>query len=358
MRALVVSHVHADPTLRGKLRAIAGQGVELVLALPNGSQSLDGGIRVTPIPASGSEARPDDLHWNARAVRRLLSDFRPELIQLELPPASPGAAVFASQARRLGIPYVATSSDAVPRRRGLFAARRYRSTLTGASGIVGGNQAAAGLLAETSPTAAKAVLPPFGVALASPVHTGPLRPGIRLGFIGRLVPERGGETLLRAVAGLLGAWSLTIVGTGPEQESLEELAQRLGLASRIRWLGGVPKSELGPVWEEIDCLVVPSQSTSTWTEGANPVLLEAMARAIAPVVTRSGALPEIVGPAGVVVDDTETLSESLQLLLADPAQVRRLGEKARQRILEEFVDAALAQRTVTFWQQVLARPAR
>ena len=354
MRALIVSHLYAEPVSRGKLRAIAGQGVELGLAVPNGTQGLDGGIRISPVAARGSPARLEDLAWSSGALRRLLSDFRPDLIHLEVPPHSQAAAAAAAQARRLKLPYVAFSADGLPRMRGVLARYRYRGTTGGAAGIIGGNQPAADLLAEAAPQAKKLVIPQFGVAPAPPVHTGALRPGLRLGFIGRLVPERGGEVLLRAAAGLLGAWSLTIVGTGPEQESLEELAQRLGLASRIRWLGGVPKSELGPVWEEIDCLVVPSRSTSTWMEGANPVLLEAMARGIAPVVTQSGALPEIVGPAGVIIDDPETLSERLQELLADPARVRALGERARQRILEEFTDAAIAQRTIGFWKEVLA----
>jgi glycosyltransferase involved in cell wall biosynthesis len=176
-----------------------------------------------------------------------------------------------------------------------------------------------------------------------------------MGFVGRLVPERGGETLLRALAQLLGPWTLTVVGTGPEQEPLEALAQRLGLASRIRWLGGVPKSELGPVWAELDCLVVPSHDTPTWVDRANPILLEAMSRGIAPVVTRAGALPELVGDAGVVVEDRDSMVSALQHLLADPVRVRALGERARQRILEEFVDSAVAARTRGFWEQVLAR---
>jgi glycosyltransferase involved in cell wall biosynthesis len=72
-------------------------------------------------------------------------------------------------------------------------------------------------------------------------------------------------------------------------------------------------------------------------------------------VTRAGALPETVGSAGVVVDDQEDLVRSLQELLADPARVRLLGARARQRILEEFVDSAVALKTRAFWEQVLAR---
>ena len=332
-----------------------------MVALPGGSQGLDAGIRLIPVPVKGNPAEPENLDWDARALRRILSDFRPDLVHIEEPPGTQAAASLASAARRLRIPYVAFSAESLRGHRGLFEARRYRRTLAHAAGVIGGSRLATDLLAAAAPAALRTMLPQFGVTPAPPVPRPELRRGIRLGFMGRLVPERGGELLLRTVAALMGAWTLTVVGTGPEQEALEALAQRLGLASRIRWLGGVPRSELGPVWEEIDCLVVPSHDTPTWVDRSNPLLLEAMSRGIAPVVTRAGALPEMVGAAGVVVDDQEGLVSSLQELLADPARVRALGERARQRILEEFVDSAVAERTRAFWELVLARcghPAR
>jgi glycosyltransferase involved in cell wall biosynthesis len=358
VRALILSHLYADPSTRGKLRALAGSGVDLMAAFPGGSLGLDAGIRLTPVPVKGNLAEPEHLDWNARALRRILSDFRPDLVHIEEPPGTQAAAALAAAARRLRIPYVAFSAESLRRRRGLFEARRYRRTLAGATGVIGGSRQAADLLAAAAPAALRTMLPQFGVTPTQPVVRNDVRRGIRLGFMGRLVPERGGEMLLRAVAALMGAWTLTVAGTGPEQEVLESLAQRLGLASRIRWLGGIPRSELGPVWNEIDCLVVPSQDTPTWVDRFNPLLLEAMSRGIAPVVTRAGALPETVGSAGVVVDDQEDLVRSLQELLADPARVRLLGARARQRILEEFVDSAVALKTRAFWEQVLARGAQ
>lgn len=355
MRALILSHLYADPSTRGKLRALAGLGADLMIALPGGSLGVDTGIRLIPVPVKGDSDQPEELHWNARALRRILSDFRPDLLHIEEPPGTQAACAAASAAHRLGIPYVVFSAEGLRRRRGLFEGRRYRKTLSGAAGVIGGNRMATELLADAVPGALPIMLPQFGVTPAPSTSRRELQRGIRLGFMGRLVPERGGELLLRACAALMGAWTLTIVGTGPEQESLEALAQRLGLASRIRWLGGVPRSELGPVWEEIDCLVVPSHDTPTWVDRSNQFLLEAMSRSIAPVVTRAGALPEMVGEAGVVVNDQEELATALQELLGDPSRVRALGERARQRILEEFVDSAVAERTRAFWDQVLAR---
>ncbi len=354
MRALILSHVYADPQNRGKLRALAGQGVELMVALPGGSAGLDGAIRLTPIPVSGDPAMPTSMEWDAAALRRTFSDFRPDLVQIEEPPGSSVAAVAARSARRLHIPYAVFGAESLPVRRGLFEGRRYRTTLSHAAGVIGDNRLAERLLAESAPKARTAVLPQFGVTPAAPVSREERRSGIRLGFVGRLVPERGGTVLLRALAQLMGAWTLAVAGTGPEQEALEALAERLGLASRIRWLGGIPRRELAALWPELDCLVVPSHDTPSWVERSNPMLLEAMAWGVVPVVTRAGALPELVGEAGVVVEDQHALTAALQELLAEPERVRRLSERARRRVLEAFVDVAIARRTLEFWREVLA----
>lgn len=355
MRALIISHFYSDPYHRGKLRALAGQGVDVMVALPGGSAGLDGGVRLTPIPVSGDPAEPDMLRWNKRALRRVISDFHPDLIQIEESPGSPVAVTAASVARKMGIRYVLFSWESLPRRRGLLERLRYRRTLRHAAGVVGGNQIALELLKAHAPTALTAVLPQTGLTPAGPSSRSTGRRGLALGFVGRLVPERGAETLLRACGQVLGPWTLTVVGTGPEQEPLEELAQRLGLASRIRWLGGIPRAELESVWNDLDCLVVPSRETPTWVEHTSPVLLDAMARGIVPVVTRAGALPEIVGNAGVVVDDVESLAIALQELVAEPERLAPLAQRARRRILEEYVDSAVAQRTLAYWGQVGAR---
>jgi glycosyltransferase involved in cell wall biosynthesis len=355
VRALIVSHFYSNPEHRGKLRALAGQGVEVMAALPGGSAGLDSGVRLTPVSVSGDPEVPEMLKWDGAALRRAISDFHPDLIQVEESPVSPVAAAVAAAARRMGIPYVLFSWDSLSRRRGFLEQRRARSVMRHAAGVIGGNRFALALLRQHAPDAETAVLPQSGMSPTAPLTRNTDRRGLGLGLVGRLVPERGGETLLRACGQLLGPWTLTVVGTGPEQESLEALAQRLGLASRIRWLGGIPKQELDEVWNHLDCLVVPSRDTSTWVERSSPTLLEAMVRGVVPVVTRAGALPEIVGDAGVVVDDAESLTLALQELMAEPDRLRVLGQRARQRVLEEYVDSAVAQRTLAFWGQVLAR---
>jgi glycosyltransferase involved in cell wall biosynthesis len=103
-------------------------------------------------------------------------------------------------------------------------------------------------------------------------------------------------------------------------------------------------------------LVVPSQDTPTWTDRHSTVLLDAMLREVAPVVTPVGALPETVGDAGVVVEDVEALHLALQEMVADPARCRLLGARARHRMLDLYVETSVAQRTLDFWLDLLAAP--
>src|SRR5436190_9448680 len=97
MRAVIVSHLYADPANRAKLRSLAGLGVSLAVAVPDKwaggddksrstSWGDDAGVRVVPIPVIGRVADPHRLHWNGKALRRLLTDFRPDLLHIEEEP--------------------------------------------------------------------------------------------------------------------------------------------------------------------------------------------------------------------------------------------------------------------------------
>ena len=218
-----------------------------------------------------------------------------------------------------------------------------------ATGVIGGSPLAMELLRAQAPGAIAALIPQAGVTLPPP-RTAGSGPGLTIAFAGRLVPERGTDFLIRALGQTFGTWQLLIAGTGPDQEALEDMIQRLGLASRIRWLGGLRREALEELFREADCLVVPSRDTPTWVEYHSPILLEAMGRGLAPVVTRAGCLPNLVGDAGVVADGVEQLAQILQSWVANPSACRAVGGQARQRILDRYVTSAVAEQTVAFWR--------
>ncbi len=352
MRAVILSHVYLDPDRRGKLRALAGAGATIAAAVPGGVVSEDHGVRFVPIPTGGEFRDPASASWDSRAIHTLLADFRPDIVQIEEEPWSVAASRAASQAAKLKIPVVVWSRES-SRPAGLFQRRRESRALRSARAAIGANAIAVRRLREGLPGRPVISLPQFGVPLPPAIER-TARDLLTIGYVGRLLPDRGVDRLLRACATLMGGWTLTVAGTGPEQESLELLSERLGLASRVRWLAGVTQEGIEDLWSAFDCLVLPADPEADGAERWSSILLEAMARGVVPVVMEGGIPESIVGNAGVVAADDEALAVGLQTLRAYPPDRTRLSVAARQRVLDRFVDAALAADTLRFWNELLA----
>ena len=369
MKAVIVGRAYADPGARGKLRALVSQGVALAAAVPDRwtplglqieqktSAGEDGGFRTVPIPV-GSDEPDGDPAWSARALRRLFTDFRPDLVQIEEEPWTRAAAAAARAARRLRIPYVLLVRESLPLGHGLTRGFRRGRLLRGARGVLGVNEAAARLATRRHAALPHAVVPQLGVVLpATAAHAG--QTGLAVGFLGRLIPEKGLDLLFRACVKVIGRWTITVIGSGPAQEELEELAGRLGIAGRVTWLGALPRQRVDEVWRRLDCVVIPSRTAPRWVESVPRAALEAMAHAIPVIATNSGALPATLGPAGLIVpeEDVGQLTNALQRLHDEPAARVRLGTLGRQRVMDEFTDSAVAMKTLQFWRSVLSATA-
>jgi glycosyltransferase involved in cell wall biosynthesis len=259
--------------------------------------------------------------------------------------------------RQLGIPVVAFTSDSLAMKHSYLAGMRRRRTLAGAAGVIGGTSLATGLVLREFPALRTAVIPQLGIPVPRAPASEP-HPPLAIGFVGRLVPEKGLDLLFRACIKLHGAWSITVVGTGPAQEELEALAERLGVASRVTWLGAITREDLASVWPRLDCLAVPSRTTAQWVETFPVQVFEAMGNAVPLVTSDSGALREIAGAAGLVFreDHAEGLAEALGRLMADAALRERLGAEGRRRVIAEYADDAIARKTLAFWRELRATP--
>jgi glycosyltransferase involved in cell wall biosynthesis len=147
-----------------------------------------------------------------------------------------------------------------------------------------------------------------------------------------------------------------VVGTGPAQEELEGLAERLGIAGRVTWLGALPRQRVEGIWPQLDCVVLSSRTAPRWVEAMPRAAIEAMAHGVAVVASAAGALPEIVGSAGIVVpeDDVVALAEALQRLHDDPTERERLAAAGRRRVMSEYTDSAIAEKTLRFWRDAIA----
>ncbi len=171
--------------------------------------------------------------------------------------------------------------------------------------------------------------------------------------VGRLVPEKGQDVAVRALA-LMRATSarLRLVGDGPECSALSTLAQRLGVGGRVELVGSTP--DPAPHLRAADVVVIPSRR-----EGMSLVLLEAMACG-ATVVSTSVSGSSALGGAGLLVPtgDPGALAAAIDDLLADPARRTRLGEAARRRAASQFDLRATTTQNLDLWHRVARNSVR
>ncbi|GAB5536306.1 MAG: glycosyltransferase [Rubricoccaceae bacterium] len=176
------------------------------------------------------------------------------------------------------------------------------------------------------------------------VPTRPARPALTspptAAYAGRLVPEKGVDVLLRAVAQAVETvpeTQLLIAGQGPEEAALRQLADALAISERITWLGHLSRDDMERAFETAWVQAVPSQ----WDEPFGNVTTEAMMRGSAVVVSDGGAQPEIVGPVGRVVPraDVDAWATALIDVLSDRDAAERRGAEGRARAQTEFSEA-------------------
>ncbi|KPL07489.1 hypothetical protein AMJ85_09440 [candidate division BRC1 bacterium SM23_51] len=155
-----------------------------------------------------------------------------------------------------------------------------------------------------------------------------------------------------------GDYQVLIVGDGPEKAALRQRAEELGIADRVVWVDSVASSEVARYLSCMDVLVLPSRTRSHWKEQLGRVLIEAMACEVAVVGSRSGAIPDVIGDAGLLFEegDAAGLSAALDRVLGDADFRRDLTMRGRRRAEGEFSWASIAQRIRSVWQQALDRP--
>jgi glycosyltransferase involved in cell wall biosynthesis len=152
----------------------------------------------------------------------------------------------------------------------------------------------------------------------------------------RMSPEKGVDVLIEAFPRLEASDAhLLLVSDGPDAAKCRALAAQLGVADRVHFLG--TRSDVPRIFHAASVVVVPS----LWDEAFGLVVVEAMAAGRPVVVTRAGAMPEIVdhGRCGVVVPkrDPAALVAVLDDLLAAPGYAAELGAAAQRRVCEHYI---------------------
>jgi len=157
-----------------------------------------------------------------------------------------------------------------------------------------------------------------------------------VGTVGRLVPIKGQEWLLKAAPRVLTELPqacFVIIGDGPMLGELKRLTSKLGIGLRVVFWGA--REDVPECLAALDLFVLPSLN-----EGMGRVLLEAMAVGCPVVATRVGGIPDIVahGTTGLLVppQDDRALAEAILTLLRDRSRRAAYGEAARRHVNGRF----------------------
>jgi glycosyltransferase involved in cell wall biosynthesis len=280
---------------------------------------------------------------------KVMGQVRPDLLHMDEEPYNLATFHAIWLARRRRIPALFFTWQNLFRRYpppfGLFEGYCFRNSV----GALAGNEEAATVLRSKGYKGLLRVVPQFGVdpQLYAARDRGAERRAFSIGYLGRMVREKGVHILLRAVSELPGQWHLRLVGDGPYLPALRKMAEGLGISSRIEHSSRVPSQRMPALLNELDVLVLPSLTQENWKEQFGRILIEAMACEVPVIGSSSGEIPHLIGESGLVFAEGDW--EALRGLLArvkDDEELRaRLGRKGRDRVLQRYTQQRIASQT-------------
>jgi glycosyltransferase involved in cell wall biosynthesis len=337
------------PTNRIKLDALRAAGVELTVVTADRWQealfpvppSPDGNLISLPTFLAG---RNNAFLYRA-SLRRILLQARPDVLHIEQEPVSMVTAQWLIAARGLPLKITFFTWENVARHLPPLQRWIERWALNQAKGCVAGNTEATSLLRAKGFSGKIIVSPILGIDSSS-CHSEP-RSGeespappkvFTVGFVGRLVKEKGIKVLNEAVRGL--DVRLLAVGVGPEPVNGEVV-------------GGVRPEQVKDYLRQMDVLVLPSLTTPKWKEQFGRVLIEAMACGVPVVGSDSGAIPETIGDAGLIVPegDASALRAAIVRLMGDAVLRAELSQRGLERV-KRWSHETVARELIALWQSV------
>jgi len=356
MRVLMVSKACVVGTYQRKLEELAAlPGIELTLVVPPEWRERSRVLRYEPMFRRGYQTVVLPMALNGhyhlhfyRGLAAVVREVRPDLIHLDEEPADAVALQCVALAGRARMVFFTWQNLLRPLPPPFSLIQRY--TFARSSLALCGNAAAVRVLRSKGYRGLVRLVPQFGfdeeLFRFQPKGYQTARP-LLIGAAGRLVPEKGFDVLLAAVAEQPDRWRVEIAGDGPEGPALRRQAARLGTGEQVKFLGQRSSVDMPDLYARWDVVVAPSRTRSNWKEQFGRTVAEAMSCGTPVVVSRSGELPNVVDGSGLVFEEGSAadLRACLERLAESTDLRRSLALAGRQRVLKQYTQRAIAQHT-------------
>ena len=180
--------------------------------------------------------------------------------------------------------------------------------------------------------------PPSDAAEAGPNRD------FRIGYVGRLIDEKGLDDAFEAMAISGAPVNFAIMGEGPYETKLRERVATLGLDRRVSFQGWGSPADVANFLRSLDALVLLTRTTKAVREQFGRVIIEAQACGVPVIGSTCGAIPDVVGDGGWIVPerDPQVLRNLLNQIAVDAALVRAKGLAARSNVQARFTYEAVA----------------
>ncbi len=367
MRVLMLSKACIVGIYQRKLEAMATQDPQLQLRVlvPPSWRDERGETKLERVYTNGYDLLETPIRLNGNyhlhfypQLQRHLQVFKPHLVHVDEEPYNLATWLAVRAAKQTQAKILFFSWQNLLRHYPIPFGQMERAVLKQVDYAIVGTDSAAEVWRQKGYAGPLAVIPQFGVdpELFHPRHAPTLTDQpVKIGYAGRLWHGKGLDLLIEALATLTDlSWQLHLVGSGPEKPALDTLIQQKRLDERIQRQPWLPSVAMPDFMRQLDILVLPSRTLTSWKEQYGRVLIEAMAAQVAVIGSDSGAIPDVIGDGGLVFpeENRATLAALLRRLINEPLLRQQLGERGRQRVLNHFTQAQVAAQTLTVYRQI------
>jgi glycosyltransferase involved in cell wall biosynthesis len=365
MRVLMLSKACVVGAYQKKLEELARlPELELTVVVPPYWRDERGVLELERQHTEGYDLVVEPMTFNGNfhlhfypGLGKQIRRVRPDLVHIDEEPYNLATAHAMWLARRAGAKSLFFSWQNLMRRYPLPFRMMERYVLSNADYAIAGNQESSQVWRAKGYQGRLAIIPQFGIdpELFTPVSR-PRGRGFVIGYVGRLVEQKGVDLLLDALSGLEGTWRAYVLGSGPQRDALLGQARSLRLANRVSFDEQIPSGQMPAYYHQLDALVVPSRTRPNWKEQFGRVIVEAMACGVPVIGSDSGEIPNVIGDAGLIFpeDQVEVLRAHLARLLGDPSLQEELARRGRERALARYTQAQVAAQTYRVYRATLA----